>query len=100
MTTTHEHSDHNATSVYISNGYRCQEKTGFFRQKRVYGKRKTPAIKSPVRSFVVAIPLHHYKDSEIQTAGFSLEKILRVVLDLIRCATHSRVGRNYVGRNL
>ena len=76
MTTTHEHSDHNATSVYILNGYRCQEKNGFFRQKRVYGKRKTPAINSPVRSFVVAIPLHHYKDSEIQTVNSLRERTI------------------------
>ena len=51
-------------------------KKRFFRQKRVYGKRKTPAINSPVRSFVVAIPLHHYKDSEIQTVNSLRERTI------------------------
>ena len=50
------------------------KKKTFFCQKQVYGK--TPAINSPVRSFVVAILLHHYKDPKIQTVNSLRERTI------------------------
>ena len=51
-------------------------KIQFYRLKRVYGKRKPPAINSPARSIVVTIPLRHYKDSKVQTVNHLRERTL------------------------